>query len=252
MTKRAWNGAAAFLVLLTVGTTTRAPAAESAKFEDKPPLYTYISHWDVPRAQWPALNKTLPAINRVLAGAGLTAFGTDETLLHQVDGDTHTVWWSGLTMGTVLDALEQLRRIQTPVLDTALRHWDGIYVSRFYRWRPGSSHGYIQKTAYRVKAGAPDDALEVVCESIFLPLLEKLYSEGVIVQYQVDVQAEHTQAPGVFWISVTTATSQGLDQLNAAITEIFVTNPLVSPTFSLDVDFAQHRDFLSTTDATYR
>ncbi|MEO7208256.1 MAG: hypothetical protein ABI356_01550 [Steroidobacteraceae bacterium] len=85
-----------------------------------------------------------------------------------------------------------------------------------------------------------------------MPLLEKLLSDGTLIEYEVDVQAEHTEAPGTFWITFITAKAEGLDKANAAIGETFKANPLVSQAFVSDVDFAAHRDYLYRTEATYR
>jgi len=216
-------------------------------------MYTVVSSWATPRAQWSELDKALVDTNKVFAVSSLIGHGADETLLHQSEGSTHAVWWSAMSMAAVLNVLEEVHKAFAPVLNRATKHWDGIYVSRFYNWRSGSSHGaYTQATSFRLRTGAPGDAVEVVSKNIFVPLFEKLLSDGTLIEYEVDVEAEHTEAPDTFWISIITAKAEGLDKVNAAIAETFNANPLVGPTFGSDVDFAAHRDYLYRTDATYR
>jgi hypothetical protein len=218
-------------------------AAQSAKVEERPPMYTIVSSWAIPPAQSSELDKA----------SSLIGYGADEVLLHQAEGSTHRVWCSAMSMAAVLNVLAELHKTSAPILNRATKHWDGIYVSRFYNWHSGSSHGaYTQATSFRLNAGAPDDAVEVLSKNIFVPLFEKLLSDGTLIEYEVDVEAEHTEAPDTFWISFITAKAGGLDKVNAAIAETFKANPLIGPTFVSAVNFAVHRDYLYRTEATYR
>ena len=251
MNDRVWSvfAAALALAMAWAGLTP----AQSAEIKEKPPMYTFVSKWVFPRAQWSELDKARSGTDEVFAGELLVGYGEDETLLHQAEGSTHEIWWSAMSMAALMGVLEELRKKPAPVLNTATKHWDCIYVSRFYNWHSGSAHGaYTQSTSYKLNAGAPDNAVETLSKSIFVPLLEKLLSDGTLIEYEVDVQAEHAEAPGTFWISFITAKAEGLDKVNASIGETFKSNPLVAPTFSADVDFAAHRDYLYRTEATYK
>src|SRR5580704_7134757 len=194
----------------------------------RPPMYTIVSSGSIPNAP---------------ADSALIAYGTDETVLHQLDGSAHRVWWSAMSMAAVLNVLEEVHKT------SVVKHSDDIYVSRFYNRHPGSWHGaYTQATSFRLNADAPADAVELVSKNIFVPLFEKLLSNGTLIEYEVDVQAEHTEPPDTFWITVITAKAEGLDTVNAAIADMFNANPLVGPTFSSAVNFALHRDYLYRTE----
>jgi hypothetical protein len=242
------------IAALVIAAAWATPAsAQSAKIEERPPMYTIVSSWVIPRAQGSEFEKALVDTNKAFAVSSLVGYGADETLLHQTDGSTQRVWWSAMSMAAVLNVLEELHKSSAPVLSRVTKHWDGIYVSRFYNWHSGSSHGaFTQTTSFRLNAGAPGDAVEVLSKNIFVPLFEKLLSDGTLIEYEVDVEAEHTEAPDTFWISVITAKAEGLDKVNASIAETFNANPLVGPTFGSAVNFAVHRDYLYRTEATYR
>jgi hypothetical protein len=163
------------------------------------------------------------------------------------------MWWSGMSMAALMIALGELHKIPAPVLNSATKHWDGVYVSRFYNWHSGSAHGaYTQLTSYKLKDGAPDDAVEILSKNIFVPLFEKLLTNGTLVEYKVDVQAEHTESPDRLWITFISAKAEGLDIANSAIAEAFKVNPLVGPMFFSAVEFAAHRDYLSRTEANFK
>jgi hypothetical protein len=253
MIDKAWSVFAGASALLMAAAWATPASAQSAKIEAKPPMYTYVSNWAIPRAQWSELDKTLADTNKVLAGSSLVGYGVDENLLHQAEGSTHEVWWSGMSMAAVMNVLEELHKIPAPVLNKATKHWDGIYVSRFYNWHSGSAHGaYTQTTSYKLAATASDDAVQILSKDIFGPLFEKLVLDGTLIGYQVYVQAEHTEAPGTFWVALITAKAEGLDKVNALIGEVFDANPLIGPAFASEVDFPAHRDYLYRTEATFK
>jgi hypothetical protein len=228
-------------------------SAQSAGIQERPPMYTVVSSWTIPRTQGSELEKALVDTNKAFVVSSLVGYGADETLLHQTEASTHAIWWSAMSMAAVLNVLGELHTSSAPVLSRATKHWDAIYVSRFYNWHAGSSRGaYTQTTSFNLRAGAPGDAVDVLSKNIFVPLLEKLLADGTLIEYEVDVEAEHTEAPDTFWISFITAKAEGLDKANAAIGDTFSANPLVGPTFSSLVDFAVHRDYLYRTEATYR
>jgi len=253
MMDKVWDVFAGVSALVIVGTWATPASAQSVQVVQKPPLYTYVSNWTIPRAQWTELDKALADTTKLLAGGSLVGYGVDETVLHQAEGSTHAVWWTAMSMAALFNVLQDLHKAPAPVLNSATKHWDDIHVSRFYNWHPGAWRGaYSQTTFYRLRTGAPDDAVEMISKNIFVPLLEKLLSDGTLIEYQVDIQAEHTEAPNTFWITFITAKAEGLDKANASIEETFTANPLLGPAFFSIVDFAVHRDYLFRTEATFK
>ena len=161
-----------------------------------------------------------------------------------------------MSMAGMLNALDEFYKSGTttsPVLSSATKHWDNIYVSRFYNWHSGSWRGaYTHGSSYKLKAAAPNDAVEILSRNLIVPLLEKLLADGTLHEYEIDVQAIHTEAPDTFWIFYIPATAEGVDKVNAALGEAMKTNPLAGPAFGSMVDFTPHRDSLARTNATYK
>ena len=87
---------------------------------------------------------------------------------------------------------------------------------------------------------------------MFVPLFEKLLADGSIIEYEIDTEAVHTEAPGAFWLIYISPTAGGLDKATAARLEMQRANPLGGSAFRDMVDFTAHRDFLSRTTATYK
>jgi len=251
----------AFAVFTAFAAGAASVAAQTAEVKEKPALYTYESDWQIPRANWPDMDKENAANQKILdqamASGTIVANGNDQNLVHTAEGSTHDGWWSAYSMAGLMSVLDSFYKSgstsSSKVLQSSTKHWDAVYISRFYNWRSGSWKGaYTHAAVYSLKPGAPDNAVETLSKSIFVPFLEKLLADGSIQQYQIDQQAIHTEAPNQFFISYITSSAEGLDKVNAALREAVRGNSMISATFESMVDFTPHRDYLGRTTATYK
>lgn len=237
-----------------------APACAQDEPKEKPPMYSYVAFWNIPRAQWADMEKNNAVdqkiLDKALADGAIVGYGNDLNLVHQPDGTTHDNWWSAMSMVAVLNVLDKFYKSGTPtspVLASATKHSDGIFVSRYYNWRPGSYKGaYTRVAMYKLKPGVPEHAIETLSKSFMVPLLEKLLADGSIIEYEIDTEAIHTEAPGTFWVDVISTNANGLDKLNAALRDAAKTNPLNGPAFESMTDSSAHRDNLASSIVTYK
>jgi len=237
-----------------------APANAQEESKEKPPLYTYVSDWTIPRAHWADMEKNDaadgPLLDKAVADGTIVGYGSDINLVHQPEGSTHDEWWSATSMAGVLKVLEGFYKsgsTTSPVLASATKHSDAIYVSRHYHWHPGPFKGaYTRVASYKLKADAPEDAIETLSKNLFDPLLEKLLADGAILEYEIDTEAIHTENPGTFWVTFTAANAEGLDKFNAALRDSNKAAPLAFPAFDSMVDFTPHRDGLESSVGTYK
>lgn len=256
-----WWRVFAGLCALGLSAILAAPAvAQMPEVKEKAPLYTYVANWAIPRAQWGDMDKSYAAdqkiLDQALASGTLVGYGTDETLIHQQDGPTHDSWWSAKSLAGLMNVLDQFYKSGTTtssVFVSATKHWDSIYVSRYYNWHPGSFKGaYTYVADYKLKPDAPDDAVDVLSKNLIAPLLEKLLADGTLHEYEIDTQAIHTSSPGMFAIVYIAANAEGLDKVNAAIREAIKADPLSAPAFDSMTDYTTHRDELARTNGTYK
>lgn len=260
MTKTRW-GVFAGLCGLAIATLGSMPAsAQMSEVKEKPPMYSYVGNWAIPRAQWAEMEKSTAAdqkiLDKALASGALVGYGSDVTIVHQPDGTTHDDWWSAMSMAGILNVLDQFYKSgnsTTPVLASATKHWDSIYVSRYYNWHSGTWKDlYTRAASYRLKADAPTDAVDTLSKNMLVPLLEKQLADGNIHEYEIDTEAVHTEAPGMFVIIYLAANAEGLDKVNAAVQQALKTSPLNGSAFGSMVDMSAHRDNLVRTSATYK
>jgi hypothetical protein len=249
------------LFLLAMFAVCSASAqAQTSEVKEKPPMYSYVGFWSIPRGQWADMAKADAADQKILdkdiANNVLVGYGHDINLVHQPDGSTHDEWWSAMSMAGLLNVLDEFYKsgsATSPVLASATKHWDGIFVSRYYNWHSGSWKDlYTHGSSYKLKADAPSDAIDTLSKSMVGSLLEKMLADGTIHEYEIDTEAIHTESPGTFWIFYLAANAEGLDKVNAALRETLKANPLDGPAFGSMTDSSEHRDFLARTSATYK
>ncbi len=260
MNRKLWKVFAMLCGVAMVAVWAAPARAQMAEVKEKPPMYSYVGLWDIPRAQWGDMAKADAAdqsvLEKAMANGTIVAYGNDVNLVHQPDGPTHDDWWSAMSMAGLLNVLDQFYKSgssTSPVLVSATKHWDAIYVSRHYNWHSGSwKDVYTHGASYKLKPDAPDDAVETLSKNLFVPLLEKQLADGAIHEYEVDTEAIHTEAPGTFWIFYIAANAEALDKVNAAVRDSLKSNPLAGPAFGSMVEFTAHRDNLVRTNATYK
>ncbi|HXR18477.1 MAG TPA: hypothetical protein VN757_00890 [Steroidobacteraceae bacterium] len=251
---------AGLALLAALGAQVGTAQAQATDAKEKERMYTYIANWAIPRAHWADMEKPNAADQKVLdqgmSDGSLIAYGSDIILVHEQDGNTHDSWWSAHSMAGVLNTLDGFSKAGTStsgVLVSATKHSDNLFVSHHYNWHPGSWKGaYTHGSSYKLKPTAPDDAVDILSKNVFEPLLEKLLADGTIVEYEVDEEAIHTQAPDTFWVFYITQNAEGIDKVNAAIRSVIKANPLIGPSLDSMLDFTPHRDYLARTSATYK
>lgn len=242
------------------GVWTMPAGAQTAEAKEKPRLYTYVANWTIPRARWTDMEKAGAAnqktLDHALSNGAIVGYGDDTTLVHQPEGSTHDDWWTAMSMAGLFNVLDEIYKsgsAVSPVLASATKHWDNVYVSRFYGWHAGSvKGGYIHGASYKLKADAPDNAVATLSKNFLAPLFEKLLADGTVQAYQVAEETIHTEDPGMFFVFFITTNAEGLDKANVALRDAIGANALAIPALASMVDFALHRDSLSRANATLK
>jgi hypothetical protein len=235
-------------------------SAQMPEFKEKPRMYTYVALWELPRNQWGEWDKLEAGDQKIvqdaMASGAIVAYGDDTSLIHQPGHPTHDDWFSSMSMAGLMNTLDQFYksgRTQSPVQESATKHWDSIFVSRYYNWHPGSwQRVYSYGWSYKLKADAPNDAIDILAKNALVPVMEKMLADGTIHEYEIDTEAVHTEAPGTFWISWIGSNAEALDKVLGSVRDAVKTNQLISPSFDSMVDFTEHRDALARTNATYK
>jgi hypothetical protein len=242
--------------LLVLCTLTLVPlsahrASAQSQSAEKPPLYTYVSEWTVPRAMWADYLKNDAADNEIMkkavADGTLVSFGSFAVLNHQEGQPTHGTWFSASSMANILKVLEGLRTAPAATAPplAAAKHWDYMLESRDYNSHSGTfTNGYLRVGSWRAKAGSSDPDGKIM-KATMVALLEKLLADGALHGYQIDEETVHSADPGAFFIAIIANGPEGIDKFNTVLDEAEKTNPAAWAGFGSTIDPAGHRDTLS-------
>src|SRR5260370_19031778 len=99
------------LILLAV---MLVPAA-LPQMEPTPVVYTYVSQFQVPRANWAQYaedsEKTVvPIVEKLTADGTILSWSTFETVVHTPDGYTHGAAWSSTSISGLMKVLDEVRK----------------------------------------------------------------------------------------------------------------------------------------------
>jgi hypothetical protein len=260
MSSKLWRFFAGLCALAMFAVWAAPARAQMSEVKEKPPMYSYVANWVIPRAQWGEMQKSnmddAKLLDKGLADGTIVGYGFDETLVHTADGPTHDNWWSSMSLASVFDMLDRFYTngsAVSPVLQSATKHWDSVYVARYYNWHSGTvKNGYGVASFFKLKPHAPDDALKTLSKSLIGPLLEKMLADGTITEWEIDTQALNTEAPGTFIIYYVTNNADAMDKVDAAIQEDLKANPLAGPAFGSAVEMSSARDEVTRSSATYK
>jgi len=249
MQKRAtWCVCLLTLLVMATGVRLKAQNAD----QGKPPVYTYIAEWAVPRAQWPDMVKLdeqdRPLLDQLVADGTLMGYGAYTNLIHQEGEPTHGSWFTATSEGNLLKALEAIYASPgstTAPVQGASKHWDYILVSRIYNARSGKSEGgYLWGDQWDVKPGEMREYNDLM-KSALVPICEKLLADGAVTSYGMDTEDFHQQKLGRVTFYLTASDASGLDKAGKAFDEAFDKNPALGAAFRSMVEREGHRDFLT-------
>ncbi len=240
------------LLILCLASAVVAQSQAPAAAKTKPPVYTYVAQWDVPRAQWGDIVKLdeqdRPILDKLVADGTLIGYGAYTNLIHQEGEPTHGTWFSATSEGNLLKALEAIYAqpgLVTAPVQGASKHWDLILTGESYNAKPGTSKdGYLTWSRWEVKPGAMRGYTELT-KKVFVPVLEKLMAEGTISSYGQLSEDYHQGKLGVVFEYFTVPDAASLDKANKALEDLFNSNPTLGDAIRGMTEREGHRDFLT-------
>lgn len=238
------------LMMLSVQPALAQTAAE------KPPVYTYVAEWAVPRAMWADYDKQEAAGNdamkKLVADGTLVSYGNFAVVNHQEGAPTHGSWFSAGSMANLMKVLEGLRAASTatsPVF-AASKHWDFILTSRDYNAHSGTfTNGYLRVATWVEKPDASDPGGKIM-KATMVALLEKMLADGSLHAYTIDREIVHSMDPNAFFVVMVTNGAEGLDKFAAVLEETGKNNPTLLPAFGSLIEGHGHRDTLARVSTT--
>jgi hypothetical protein len=239
-----------FFLMLCLAPLAASQAQNAGKA--KPPVYTYVAQWEVPRAQWADMTKAdeadRPILDKLVADGTLIGYGAYTNLIHQEGEPSHGTWFSATSEGNLLKALEAIYAqpgLVTAPVQGASKHWDQILTGEIYNSKPGkSTDGYLTWSRWEIKPGSMRGYTEL-SKKVIVPVLEKLLTEGSITSYGELTEDYHTQKLGVVYDYFTVPDAASLDKVNKAFDDALANTPGFLDAVRGLTEPGGHRDFMT-------
>ncbi|MFQ5817547.1 MAG: hypothetical protein ACE5H2_06280 [Terriglobia bacterium] len=225
-----------------------APLVATAQQEE--PLFTYVSDWNIPRAQWAEFTaygeeNLHPVLERLLADGTIVAWGNFVTEVHLENGRTHGAWWSARSIAGIERVLAELRKLPPIAGVAGAKHYDYLLRSPIHRGRAtGRTSGYLWVSAVKVRPGKEREWYEL-WEKYFKPAHDEWLANGTILMYQVEIEVVHTENPRWRDIVYVFPSAEAIDKVDAAYAAVLQKNPALEVALRKVIVQGTHRDFFA-------
>jgi len=212
-------GVAVGLVLVAIAVVS-SPIAFS-QMEPTPTVYTYVSQFQVPRANWAGYSEdtektVVPVLEKLTADGTIAGWSTFEQVVHTPDGYTHGAAWSSNTISGLMKVLDEIRKGgPRPGQIAATKHEDLLMQTRMYHAGSGTE-AYLRVVCSLAKADKPE-GYTAMLKKLLVPTFEEQLKKGVATYYGVDEQYVNTSAPSMRCVVITYPNAEGMDKWAAAI-----------------------------------
>jgi hypothetical protein len=212
-------GVAVGLMLVALA-VVRSPIAFS-QMEPTPTVYTYVSQFQVPRANWAAYSEdtektVVPIVEKMAADGTILGWSTFEQVIHTPDGYTHGAAWSSTTISGLMKVLDEIRKAgPRPGQIAATKHEDLLMQSTMYHAGSGTPT-YLRVVCSNAKADKPE-AYTAMLKKFLVPTFEEQLKKGAATFYGLDEQYVNTAAPSIRCLVINYPNAEGMDKWAAAI-----------------------------------
>ena len=210
--------------------------------------YTYVSQWQVPRADWAAFEKQEKAdeavMQKLVSDGTIVSWGDEAARVHMVDGFTHADWFTATSRANLLKALEQLMGDATnPAFTGVTRHADMFLhtIAHGGKTANAGTTGYLRVTFWQAKPGE-GDALQSYVLSTVKPILDRDIADGTLLMYNFDEEDVHTSEPGGYNLALLFPDGAGFDKFFDALAAAGKQNPGVEQVLDSLTVAKDHRD----------
>lgn len=182
-----------------------APAALPQQ-EQQQSVYTFVSMFQVPRADWPKFaegeEKNInPILERLVADGTIVGWSNFETIVHSSDGMTHGIAWSSPSLAGIMHVLDEIRKAGTGPATGATKHEDLLMRSIYYHMGNESKGvAYLRVNCTLTQPGKAEDFVGTI-KKYLGPTFDDQLKKGNLSFYGMDQQFVWIQ-PGSMRCSV--------------------------------------------------
>ena len=213
-----------FLVVTALAVVITVPIAIPQTEQGQPTVYTYVSQFQVPRANWAQYSEDaektfVPIAEKLVADGTISSWSTFETLVHTPEGYTHGAAWSSTSIAGLTKMLDEVRKNapRSPQI-SATKHEDYLMQTSMYQMGSGGSGGtgYLRVICQMAKPDKPNDYAAALKKYLW-PTFEEQIKKGVASYVGLDTQYVNNSAPSLRCLVITYPNADGMDKWAVAV-----------------------------------
>jgi hypothetical protein len=189
--------------------------------ESTPIIYTYVSQFQIPRANWAAYSEDseksiIPVLEKSVTDGSILSWSTFEQVVHTSDGYTHGAAWSSTSIAGLMKVLDEVRKKgPRPGQIAATKHEDLLMQTRMYHNGTGEPT-YLRGVCSSAKPDKPENYAAMLKKLLF-PTFEEQLKKGVATYYGLDEQYVNTSAPSTRCLIINYPNAESIDKWATAI-----------------------------------
>jgi hypothetical protein len=218
---RRWIGLLVGLMLVALAVVS-APMAFSQMEPAQPVVYTFVSQFQVPRANWAQYAENteksfVPVAEKMVTDGTILSWSTFEHLVHTTDGYTHGAAWSSTSIAGLMKVLDEVRKAgPQPGQIAATRHEDFLMQTSMYAVGGGGAPAYLRVVCQNAKPDKPEGYAAVLKKYLW-PTVEEQLKKGVISYAGLDLQYVNTTTPSTRCLVINYPNAESMDKWAAAV-----------------------------------
>ena len=200
-----------------------APIALSQMEQAQPVVYTYVSQFQVPRANWAQYSENtektfVPVAEKLVADGTILSYSTFETIVHTPEGYTHGAAWSSSSITGLTKVLDEVRKGgPQPGQIAATKHEDYLMQTSMYAMGSGGgAPAYLRVVCQNAKPEKPEGYAAALKKYLW-PTVEDQAKKGVVSYVGLYSQYVSNSAPSLRCLVITFPNADAMDKWAAAV-----------------------------------
>jgi hypothetical protein len=207
--------------LLVIALAVMVVPAALPQMEPTPIVYTFVSQFQIPRANWVTYSADteksfIPVAEKALADGTIVSWSTFEQVVHTPDGFTHGAAWSSTSIAGLMKVLDEIRKAGPQAGQIAsTKHEDYLMQSSMHNSGSGTPT-YLRVVCQMAKADRPGDYAAAI-KKYLAPTFDGLVKQGAATSYGLDEQYVNNGPQSMRCLVITYPNADGMDKWASAV-----------------------------------
>ncbi len=209
-------------MVVALAAVVAVPIALSQMEQAQPIVYTFVSQFQVPRANWAQYSENtektfVPIAEKMVADGTILSYSTFEGIVHTPEGYTHGAAWSSTSIAGLTKVLDEVRKGgPQPGQLAATKHEDLLMQTSMYLAGGSGAPAYLRVVCQNAKPDKPEGYAAAIKKYLW-PMAEDQLKKGVVNYVGLDSQYVNTSAPSLRCLVINFPSAENMDKWATAV-----------------------------------